>query len=96
VTERLTIDDFAPHVEVEFPVQVGDVQHVLRLTEASPQGAADDAGRQPFTLVFSGPAEPLLEQATYPLEHPALGRLDVFLVPMARDATGTRYTAVFG
>lgn len=52
-------------------------------------------GRDPFSLVFRGPREPLLAQATYRLEHAALGPLEIFVVPNASDASGTRYEAIF-
>ncbi len=52
-------------------------------------------GRQPFSLVFAGPVAPLLPQQTYRIAHPGLPALDLFLVPVAADARGVRYQAVF-
>lgn len=49
----------------------------------------------PFAVVLQGPATPLLEQATHALTHPTLGRLELFLVPIARDAQHARYELVF-
>src|SRR5690349_379134 len=49
----------------------------------------------PFSLVLRGPRVPLLPQATYGLVHPRLGRVEVFLVPIAQDAQGARYEATF-
>lgn len=51
--------------------------------------------RQPFTLQFHGPAEPVLPDATYHLQHEVLGGLEVFLVPIGPDAAGMRYEAIF-
>jgi hypothetical protein len=49
-----------------------------------------------FSLVFAGPLEPLLEQRIYPLEHPVLGRFEMFIVPiLSRDQTHIHYQAVF-
>jgi hypothetical protein len=39
---------------------------------------------------------PLLPQRIYRLEHAELDTLELFLVPIAQDASGTRYEAVFG
>ena len=50
---------------------------------------------EPFSLVLRGPASPALPQAIYGLEHPRQGRIDVFLVPIAADAAGVRYEALF-
>ena len=49
----------------------------------------------PFSLLLRGPAQPLLPQATYALRHPHLGVIELFLVPLARDAAAARYEAVF-
>jgi len=56
---------------------------------------ADPAARTPFSLIFDGPSEPLLGQAIYRLEHPQLGTLEIFIVPIGCDAGGARYEAVF-
>jgi hypothetical protein len=49
----------------------------------------------PFSLVLKGPREPLLPQATYSLEHPGLGSIALFLVPIGQDREATRYEATF-
>jgi hypothetical protein len=45
--------------------------------------------------VFGGPAEQVLPQTTYRVEHDALGSFDLFLVPLQPDRGGARYEAVF-
>ncbi len=57
-----------------------------------PNASAD--GR-PFALLFHGPAAPVLPQKIYPMEHDRLGALDLFVVPVGRDATAVKYEAVF-
>ena len=52
-------------------------------------------GRLPFSLEFLAPASDVLPQAIYRVDHAELGALDLFLVPVARDADGVRYEAVF-
>jgi hypothetical protein len=61
----------------------------LRLPEHQPQA------REPFSLIFRGPLDPQLPQAIYPLEHGQLGELEIFLVPIKRDAQGMYYEAIF-
>jgi len=52
--------------------------------------------RAPFSLIFAGPAAPVLQQATWPLEHAALGRREIFLVPIGPGPDGAmRYEAAF-
>ncbi len=48
-----------------------------------------------FSVLFRGPAEPALAQATYVLDHAELGDLTLFLVPIAADGAGRTYEAVF-
>lgn len=47
------------------------------------------------SLVFEGPLDDPLEQATHPLTHPELGAGDLFVVPVGASATGRAYEAVF-
>jgi hypothetical protein len=70
---------------------------VLELIEVRPLGNPGSAGpgREPFAALFRGPLEPALPQGIHALEHPDLGRLEIFLVPVGRDPQGTRYEAVF-
>jgi hypothetical protein len=85
--------DFRTALDTPFTVEDS---HVLRLVEAQGIGqAAAGMARDPFRLAFLGPADPLLPQRTYRLEHDGLGALDIFLVPIARDASGTTYEAIF-
>ena len=99
--ERLTVDDFMPAVGDVFVLDGGDAgAFELRLTEASlydPQSAAidGDGRRSPFRLVFTGPADPLLAQQTCRLEHPTVGALEIFIVPVRRTGEGTDYEAIF-
>jgi hypothetical protein len=85
--------DFRTALETPFSLPGGPA---LRLVAAAPNGErAPGMQRDPFRLAFLGPADPVLPQRTYRLEHAALGELDIFLVPVARDAGGTTYEAIF-
>lgn len=54
------------------------------------------AKREPFSLLFRAATRELqLPQQIHPLEHPQLGRLELFMVPLGPDATGMRYEAIF-
>jgi hypothetical protein len=48
-----------------------------------------------YSLIFRGPLEMPFPQASYPLEHEAMGHAILFLVPVAREADGFCYEAVF-
>jgi hypothetical protein len=88
----LTRDDFERHIGDTFDVAPAGVS--LRLDEVRALGAALRPGGG-FALSFSGPTEPFLPQATYPLAHAGLGMLDIFIVPVGRDTDGLRYEAIF-
>lgn len=69
----------------------------LRLAETIDLGERIGVGERetPFTLRFRGPSIPGLPQRIYYLDHPDLGLHEVFLVPLAQDAEGRTYEAVF-
>ena len=95
----LTMARLAPFVGSTFAVALGapwDLQ--LRLSEVSPLSQTTSftgALRAPFRMIFHGPAQPVHPQQTLPLDHPQLGRVEIFLVPIGPDAVGMRYEAIF-
>jgi len=48
-----------------------------------------------FSILFRGPLETPFPQGSFPLHHEVLGAVVLFLVPVAREADGFRYEAVF-
>ena len=97
MTETLRPDDFrgldAP-LTVELPAGSAPVTVALAVQSVAtlPPHRMREA---PFSLVLRGPRTPLLAQATYALLHPRLGRVEIFLVPIAQDAQGASYEATF-
>jgi hypothetical protein len=96
--DTLTLESFTPHVGGAFRLSTPDgTALTLTLYEAqslaSPGTRADGdrRTREPFRLLFRGPALPILPQRTYPLEHAALGRLELFIVPIGPG----QYEAIF-
>jgi hypothetical protein len=95
VDDLLTLDDFAPAVGEAFAVHVEGADGLeLELVEARPLGMAPTE-REPFALLFRGPADPLLPQAIYRLASDRVGEQDIFIVPVGRDERGTEYEAIF-
>lgn len=95
----LTLAGFAPLVGTTFSLALAAPWDLrLELAEAvalSSQTSFAGALRTPFRLIFRGPTQPVHPQATLPLDHPQLGRLEIFLVPIGPDAVGMRYEAIF-
>lgn len=87
----LKVSDFA--AGEDYGVETAEGEVVLRLdqVQALPQAVREAGG---FRLEFVGPLAPFLPQATYPLTRDG-ERRDIFLVPVARDAAGIRYEAIF-
>ncbi|KJC57364.1 hypothetical protein UP10_30435 [Bradyrhizobium sp. LTSPM299] len=91
---KLHIDDFAPHKDAVFELQATERVVPLKLTKVDPAG---NSGRQggAFSLLFAGPKDHVLPQAIYPVQHPALGTMEIFLVPIGPLADGNGYQAIF-
>lgn len=87
--EDLTASAFEPHVGEAFTLW-RDASTVALTLDAAERMHGSDAS---FVLTFRTP-EPL-GQGTYPVEHPDVGRMALFLVPIAQDAQGMTVEAVF-
>ncbi|MHA4868768.1 DUF6916 family protein [Duganella sp. PWIR1] len=83
---------FAERLQQRFRLS-GDSGVVLELLQAE-RTTASMPGVDAYNLLFSGPL-PALPQATYTLEDPEHGALDIFLVPVARQGETIHYQAVF-
>ncbi len=93
--QTLTADDFAPHVGSSFVVVHEGTSVEAELAEVRELDALSEDFRRPFTLMFPGPQEPVLPQSTYQIKHEDLGELEIFVVPLESDESGTVYQAVF-
>jgi uncharacterized protein DUF6916 len=84
---------FEPLVGGEFVS--GDPEASFLLVDVTQLGSQPHAPRaDPFVLTFVG--VPGLAQRIYELDHPSLGRLELFLVPIGPGPDGReRYEAVF-
>lgn len=51
--------------------------------------------RQPFSVLFRGPLEPVLPQKLYRIDNVEFGSHDLFLVPIGPDETGMLYDCSF-
>ena len=95
--ESATADTFAPHVGEPFAFADEDavldavLDAVHRTAQAAPEG-----GRAPFALEFVVAEPHTPRQGLRAVEHAALGRFELFLVPVGTEGDGVRYEAVFG
>jgi hypothetical protein len=92
---ELNVEDFEPHRGESFRLDAKGATLELTLSEVQRLGAAlRDGGA--FSLIFTAPAAgPLAPQAIYPIAHPALGTLELFVVPIQPKDGRQRYEVIF-
>jgi hypothetical protein len=91
---QLTAADFEPRIDDDFRIPTPAGEIALKLVEVRVLGKALRQGGA-FALTFMSPSGPFLPQAIYPVQHAALGTLDLFLVPLGPKDGGNSYEAVF-
>ena len=87
------MESFAPLQGSGFGLQHGYDTLELQLEQV--RALSGGFNRQGFALLFRGPREPVLPQETYPITHPSLGTLEIFIVPVGLEAGGALYEAIF-
>jgi hypothetical protein len=95
----LVLADFAPLVGKTFPVNDGpNALAALVLSDARSLGSAPSPSErsESFSLLFTSAERGHAPQAIYSLEHPELGAIEVFLVPVGPAPNGgMQYEAIF-
>ncbi len=97
---RFSLELFAGELDTVFRVLIGSASVRLALVEAtrSPAAApeAEDARNERFSLLFRGSVGEALPQDTHLLDHPRIGRMAMFLVPIGSlEASHRYYEAIF-
>ncbi len=104
--EDLSCEMFAGHLNTTFwihappgrsiPVNLVEVRRRPDKPLKPGQRPPGDAGNEKFSLFFSGLRRELLPQETYAFQHEALGRFDLFIVPIVtRNPLKIDYETVF-
>lgn len=96
---ELKASDFSPCLHQKFLVRVEGREPVeTELVDVRELVAPDDDPdrRQPFSLIFRGPADQPLRQGVFEIENETLGTLGLFLVTIGPDREGRlRHEAIF-
>jgi hypothetical protein len=106
IPSALTCESFAPHVGETFLMTTGEDTHAdMVLISAEPSqlrpfdgravGKSGFVRRDPFSLIFRGPDQPMFNQGFRAFEHGALGTFELFIVPVGPGETGLLYQVVF-
>ena len=94
MADDLRLEHFSSRVGDPFEFGTGDAWVPVTLTHATalPHGVRE-AGS--FRLEWQGEAAQLLGQGLYSVRDPGGEAHDIFVVPIACDAAGARYEAIF-
>jgi hypothetical protein len=90
----LSAADFEPLSGEDFILAAAGSEIALKLAEVRHLGNALREGGA-FSLLFVTPPGPFLPQAIYPISHPALGTLELFIVPLGPKDGSNRYEVIF-
>jgi hypothetical protein len=90
---KLTKSDFEARKDETFVLRAQQ-ELPLKLKHVRPLGESGRPGGA-FSLWFVSEPGPFLPQAIYPLEHPQMGRLEIFLVPLGPRDGGNLYESIF-
>jgi hypothetical protein len=99
-----TVDLFEPWVGHEFLLHLedGDLRLILVRASAFPKRQRPNsdriAPRDPFSLIWHGPAERFLPQGQYHLTHPnpEIGEIvDLFMTPVGKNEQAFIYQSIF-
>jgi len=92
--DTVNVERFAPLVNSKFTVNARTANAVaLKLVSA--QSIDSDPNGRSFSLLFTGPANHVLEQRIHELQHEELGVLNVFMVPHHSDRDVRYYGVLF-
>ena len=94
--ELLTFETFSDKVDQAFVLDEPDTPPIeLKLVEAKLVINYLKAERLPFSLLFTTTGDFILPQRMYQLRNDALGKLEIFIVPIARSGDVVTYQAIF-
>lgn len=101
VMQHLALKDVEPLVGESFDLVAADHRMSMTLVEAKTLGdhVVRTEVREPFSMIFHAPREPVYPQNVYRLEHPAIGPHLLLTVPVgpAPDSPDVmRYEIIMG
>lgn len=93
--DQLSIADFDPLLLSELTFRAADGEFTLTLAEAALLHQPSPRPTPPFRLLFRSAEGRKLPQGNFELQHPRLGPLPMFLVPLQPDAGGPMFEVIF-
>lgn len=93
--ENITSEQFSSLIDKSLELAAGGQRYRMQVAEVRAFPPHGERPVAPFSVVLRGARELRLAQGIYRLQHPSLGALDLFVVPIGPDAHGMRYEIVF-
>lgn len=93
----LSASQFQPCIGQDFRIRFSDEDCVIaRLEEVVELPGYTPLERKPFSIILQTELETTYYlQAIYTVEHPSIGSMSIFLVPVGIKGKGMQYEAVF-
>ena len=92
---QVRFEQFAACLNQDFAIVLSDGALLLQLSEVRALGKRPETLRDPFALTFLGRAGLRLPQMIYKMRNAQLGEMEIFLVQVGADQTGSTFEAVF-
>lgn len=89
-----TKEDFSTALDSVFYARAGEAEG-FDLSLVKFDDLVSNEIHENYSLLFRAPADAPQVQSIYRLEHEALGKIDLFLVPIKKDENGLYFEAVF-
>jgi hypothetical protein len=93
--DKVECAQFVACLNQDFEIVFSDGTLPVKLSEARPLGARPESIREPFSLTFIASRPLRLPQGVYKMRHTSLGEMEIFLVQVAADQSGSSFEAVF-
>jgi len=93
--DRLRKEDFEPLIGQKIKVASGNASAELEVAEASALKSPSPRETPPFRLILRSREGWLAPQGMFRVEHPTLGTLEMFAVPVGPDSQGFCYEILF-
>lgn len=93
--EKLGKQDFDPLVGQKVKVTAGALSGELAVAETAELASPSPRSTKPFRIILRSREDWRAPQGIFRVEHPTLGALDMFAVPIGPDSLGWCYEIVF-
>ena len=92
--EHLSAEDFSKKLNTVFKVYYSD-DRVFEAELVEVFELKTNVNVESFSLIFLIPVEFGFEQGVYKIEHPEMGTMELFIVPIRQVESKIRYEAIF-